>query len=133
MGNDTEIMTNLLEFMLMDTKNGGLMDNYIEIMINLLLFMLMGDKNGLLMANDTEITINLSHDGQAEQFSLAASPDANDPPGQSSRFVSSSAELAEELDHDHGEAQLVATINGKQFRGAVAHDHDHEGHDHDHQ
>lgn len=78
-----------------------------------------------------ELTINLSHDGQAEQFALAASPEAGDPPGQSSRFTSADAELAEELDHEHAEAQLVVTISGKQFRGVVAHEHDHEGHDHD--
>jgi hypothetical protein len=78
----------------------------------------------------TELTVNLSHDGQAEQFSLAASPQSSDPPGQSSRFTSSDAELAEELDHEHAEAQLVVTINAKQFRGTVAHDHDHEEDDH---
>lgn len=80
-----------------------------------------------------EVTVNLSHDGQAEQFSLVASPESSDPPGRSSRYVSSSAELAEELDHNHAEAQLVATINGKQYRGAVAHDHDHSAHNHDHE
>lgn len=79
-----------------------------------------------------ELTINLSHDGQAEQFSLAASPETGDPPGQSSRFVSSDAELAEELDHEGVQAQLVVSVSGKQFRGVIEHDHDHdhEGHDH---
>ncbi|MCO6042729.1 hypothetical protein NG895_02305 [Aeoliella sp. ICT_H6.2] len=78
-----------------------------------------------------ELTINLSHDGQAEQFTLTADPDSGDPQGMASRFVSSDAELAEELDHDHAEAQLVLNIDGKQYRGAVHHDH--EGHDdHDH-
>lgn len=78
----------------------------------------------------TEVVINLTHEGTAEQFELAASPDANDPAGSSSRFVSSEAELGEELDHAHGEATLVVTIEGKQYRGALAHDHDHEGHAH---
>lgn len=77
----------------------------------------------------TELTVNLSHDGQAEQFSLAASPESSDPPGQSSRFASSDAQLAEGLDHEDAQAQLVASINGKQFRGNISHDHDHEGHD----
>lgn len=83
----------------------------------------------------TEVTINLKHDGMGEQFKLAASPDSGDPEGKSSKFVSTEAELSEDLDHEGADAQLVVTIDGKQFRGAVAHDHeghDHEEHDHDH-
>ena len=83
----------------------------------------------------TELTVNLSHDGKAEQFSLTANPEANDPTGQSSRFTSSDAELAEELDHEGVEAQLVVLINGRQLRGKISHDHVHEGHyheEHDH-
>lgn len=79
----------------------------------------------------TELTINLKHDGMGEQFKLAAAPDAGDPEGKSSKFVSTEAELAEDLDHEGAEAQLVVTIEGKQFRGEIAHDHDHEGHAHD--
>lgn len=81
----------------------------------------------------TTVTINLKHDGQGEQFELKATPDTADPAGKSSRFVSSDKELAEDLDHEGNEAQLVLTINGKQFRGALAHSHGeggHEGHDH---
>ena len=77
-----------------------------------------------------ELQINLSHDGKAEQFSLVASPDSGDPAGKASRFVSSDAELAEELDHEGVQAQLVVSIAGKQYRGAIEHDDDHEGHDH---
>ena len=72
--------------------------------------------------------MNLSHDGQAEQFKLMASPAAGDPPGKASRFVSTDAELAEDL--DHAEAQLVVDIGGQQFRGAIKHDDDHDEHDH---
>ena len=80
-----------------------------------------------------EVMINLSHEGQAEQFTLPASPEASDPAGKSSRFTSTDAELANEMDHAHADAQLVVTIAGKQYRGAAAHDHDHEEeHDHDH-
>ena len=69
----------------------------------------------------TELTINLKHDGQAEQFKLAASPDTNDPQGKSSRIVSSDAELDEDLEHEGAEPQLVATVNGKQYRGKIEH------------
>lgn len=76
-----------------------------------------------------EITINVKHDGGGEQFKLAASPDAGDAQGRSSRFVSSDEELAEDLHDGHAEATLVLTIEGKSFRGEIDHDHDH---DHDH-
>lgn len=78
-----------------------------------------------------DITINVKHDGKPEQFKLAASPDATDPQGKSSRFVSTDAELGGHLDEEGAEPKLVLTINGESFRGTIAHDHDHEGHDHE--
>jgi hypothetical protein len=78
----------------------------------------------------TEVVINLTHEGEGEQFKLAASSDSADPAGSSSRFASADPELAEELDHAHGGATLVVTVAGKQYRGELAHDHDHEGHSH---
>ena len=75
----------------------------------------------------TEVTINVKHDGKPEQFKLAASPDANDPQGKSSRFISTDAELGEHLDEEAADPKLVLAINGKSFRGTIAHDHD--GHD----
>ena len=73
----------------------------------------------------TEITINTKHDGRPEQFKLAASPDQNDPPGKSSRFVSSDEELAGHIDEQGADPRLVLTINGKSYRGAIDHDHAH--------
>jgi hypothetical protein len=82
---------------------------------------------------ETKVLVNLTHDGSAEQFELAASPQSTDPSGKSSRFVSTDAELAEDLDLEDVEAKLVITIGGKQYRGDIEHDHDHEGADgHDH-
>lgn len=81
----------------------------------------------------TEVTINLRHEGQAQQFKLAADPDSDDPEGKASKFTSSDASLGEALDRDDSEAHLVVTIDGKQYRGAVVHDHgahEHENHDH---
>jgi hypothetical protein len=72
----------------------------------------------------TELTINLKHDGQAEQFKLAASPIAGDAPGKSSRFVSSDAELLDDLAHERADPQLVVTISGKQYRGKLDHVHE---------
>lgn len=81
--------------------------------------------------DSTEVTINVKHGDKPEQFKLAASPDLNDPQGKSSRFVSNDAELAEHLDEEGTDPKLVVAINGKSFRGTIAHDHDHEGHDHE--
>ncbi len=78
----------------------------------------------------TEVTVNLKHDGNAEQFKLAASPDAADPAGKSSRFVSTDSELGEDLHAEDANATLVVMIKGKSFRGAIKHDDDHAGHDH---
>jgi hypothetical protein len=81
-----------------------------------------------------EIIINLKHDGKGEQFKVAASADTKDPAGKSSRFVSTDAELAEDLDHEDAEPQLAVKINGKQYRGVIKHDHEgheHESHEHD--
>lgn len=71
-----------------------------------------------------EVTINVKHDGKPEQFKLAASPDATDPKGKSSRFVSTDAELGGHLDEEGAEPKLVLSINGKSFRGTIAHDHE---------
>jgi len=76
----------------------------------------------------TELLVNLTHDSAAEQFKLAANPQENDPEGKSSRFVSTDAELVEDLDLEGVEAKLVTTIAGKQYRGDIHHDH--EGHQH---
>jgi len=73
-----------------------------------------------------EITVNVSHDGAAEQFLLAASPQEGDPEGKSSRFVSSGAELGEDLDKEDVKASLVVTIADKQYRGTIAHAHEHD-------
>lgn len=71
----------------------------------------------------SEVTINLTHDGKGSQFKLPAM-DATD--GKTSQFGSSDPALAEGLDAEGAKAQLVITINDKQYRGSVAHDHDHD-------
>jgi hypothetical protein len=76
-----------------------------------------------------DVTINLKHEGRGEQFKLAASPDPSDPAGKASRFVSTEAELAADLDHEGAEPQLVMTVNGKPYRAAIEHHHGHEEHD----
>lgn len=94
-------------------------------------YILDGKVESLVAISASNVTVNLQHDGQGKQFKLAAKPQAQDAQGKSSRFVSSDAELAEELDHEHGSAQLVVTIDGKQYRGDIEHHHGHEGHDHE--
>lgn len=72
-----------------------------------------------------EVSVNLRHDGQAEQFKLAASPAEGDPQGKSSQFASSQKDLAKDLDQSDARGQLVVTIGGKQYRGNIEHGHDH--------
>ena len=74
-----------------------------------------------------ELTVVVTRDGNRESFKLAADPDAGDPAGKSSRFVSADAELAERLDREGGTARLMVRIAGRSYSGDVAHDH--EGHD----
>ncbi len=79
-----------------------------------------------------EATINITHDGTPEQFKLTASPVEGEPAGFSSRFVSSEASLAEELDHEDAAAAFVVTISGTQHRGNIEHHHEDGEHDHEH-
>ena len=73
------------------------------------------------------LTISLVHDGAAEQFELAAQPQANEPAGQSSRFISTDAELVNDLDYTDN-ARLSVKISGKPYSGALSHNH--AGHAH---
>ncbi|MBA2116140.1 hypothetical protein [Bremerella alba] len=70
-----------------------------------------------------EITINVTYDGQGSQFKL---PAVGATGGKAAEFASSDPAFAESLDTEGAEAQLVVTINGKQYRGSVAHDHEHD-------
>ena len=77
-----------------------------------------------------DVTINARHDGKPVQFKLAASPDADDPAGKSSRFITTDEALVRCLDDEAAEPRLVISITGKSYRGIIAHGHDHAGHDH---
>lgn len=68
-----------------------------------------------------EVTINFAVDGKPKQFILLAVPDANDPPGQSSRFELANADLHEALEADNAEGRLNVTINDKEFVGSIEH------------
>lgn len=70
-----------------------------------------------------EVTINLSRKGEAEQFTLPASPDEGDPADKASRFTLKDEHLAEDLDAEGATAKLVITINGKQYVAKIEHDH----------
>lgn len=76
-----------------------------------------------------KLVISLKHDDKVGSFDLAASPDANDPAGQSSRFTSTDPKLDELLDAG-AEGAVVIQIEGKSYTGKIAHDHDHTGHNH---
>jgi hypothetical protein len=98
-------------------------------------YILDGTAAATVAIDATEVTINVSHDGQPEQFVLAASPDTGDAEGKSSRFVSSDAELGTHLDEEGATARLAVTIDGTPYSGAIEHhhDHDHGGGEHGHE
>jgi hypothetical protein len=77
-----------------------------------------------------EVVINVAHNGTAEQFRLAANPDAQDPQGKASRFSSNDAELLADLNAGDAKVELVVNVSGKQYRGSLEHHHDHDGHSH---
>ena len=100
------------------------------------IYVLDGTAKKAVAIEAAELLVNVKHDGKGEQFKLTASPDTSDPAGKSSRFTSSDAELSGDLDDEHATAELVAEVNGKQFRGAIEHHHGHEegahgAHDHE--
>ncbi|TWU39858.1 hypothetical protein Q31b_31730 [Novipirellula aureliae] len=94
------------------------------------IYILNGPATEAVPIDAKEVTINLLHDGTPEQFKLAASADAADPSGKSSRFSLSDAELVGHIDDESAAPKLMVTINGTPYRGELAHDHDHAGHDH---
>lgn len=96
------------------------------------IYILDGSAREMVAIEAVEITLNLSHEGKPEQFKLAAMPTESDPEGRSSRFASADKELMELFhESDHVEGTLVLSIDGKSYRGKLAHSHDdHHGHDH---
>ena len=69
------------------------------------------------------VTIHLVRAGAREAFALPADPDAGDPEGRSSRFVSSDPELAGGLDAEGATAKFLVKIAGRAYAGEIAHDH----------
>lgn len=96
----------------------------------IIVYLLDGAAKNAVAIDAAELLVNVKHDGKGEQFKLASSPDTGDAPGKSSRFVSSDAELAGDLDDEHANAELVVEVNGKSYRGAIEHHHGHEEEDH---
>jgi hypothetical protein len=94
-------------------------------------YILDGSAKSAVPVDATEVTLNVTHEGQPEQFKLAASPDAGDPAGKSSRFTLTNKELLEHLDEAGATAKLALTIDGKSYSGEVEHGHEH-GDEHKH-
>jgi len=94
-------------------------------------YVLDGAAKANVPVDSKEASINITREGLGKQFALASSPVEGEADGKSSRFVSSDAELATELDNPAAAAVFVVTIGGQQFRGMVEHAHEHD-HDHDH-
>ncbi len=94
------------------------------------IYILDGSATKQVATDASELIINVTHDGNPKQFLVAARPDDSDEVGKSSRFVSEDKQLAAHLDEEAASPRLVVKIDGKAYRGEIAHSHDHEGHDH---
>ncbi len=96
---------------------------------DVIVYLLDGSAKTAVAIEAPDVVLNLTHDGESEQFRLTATREATDPEGKASKFVSSDADLVADLKEGHAEVQLVVTVSGTQYRGALEHDHE-EGHDH---
>lgn len=75
------------------------------------------------------LTVSLKHDNAVKTFELAASPQPDDPAGNSSRFATADPLFIQWMNAE-AEGAVVVEINGKSYTGKIAHDHDHAGHNH---
>lgn len=90
------------------------------------LYMLDGSAKKMVPVAEKDLTVNLVVEGKPTQFKIPATPQPDDPSGQSSRFELVDETLCKSLDDPKSKARLVVTIDGKQFSGDMAHgDHDH--------
>jgi len=72
---------------------------------------------------EAQLTFNMVIEKKPVQFKLAASPQDNDPNGQSSRFVSTEEQLLEALDSHEASGRVNVNIQGKSYSGNVEHHH----------
>lgn len=77
----------------------------------------------------TEVKLNTVQSGKATQHVLPALPQAEDPEGTSSRFVTEAPEVAVALSAEGTTVRLSITIDGTAYSGKLEH-HDHAGHKH---
>lgn len=84
---------------------------------------------GSVAIASSEITINLLQGGQPKQYQLIANATETDPAGSSSRFSLANRDLIAAIERSDSEAKLSVKIDGKSYRGSIAHAHDH-AHEH---
>ncbi len=89
------------------------------------IYILDGSAKELVPIAAESIVINTKYDGKPKQFALTAQPGETDPAGESSRFVSDDADLAQHLDKSHADHRLVLKIADRSYNGEIKHSHDH--------
>jgi len=73
-----------------------------------------------------QLTLNVRAAGTAQQFPLAAQPQAADPAGSSSAFAATGKQLCKLLDAKGSSGRLNVEIAGKRYVGRVeSHSHPH--------
>jgi hypothetical protein len=81
------------------------------------------------LIGEPSVTLNLKVGDAPTPLTLAAAPQEGEAEGNSSRFEIAGESVPEAIkDEEDLHGDLVVTIEGKQYRGEISHDH--EGHDH---
>jgi hypothetical protein len=72
-----------------------------------------------------EVVLELKIDGKTGPHAAKPSPQKDDPPGKSSRFIlADDPDIKAKIDDEHElEGHVNVTINGKAYSGAITHEH----------
>jgi hypothetical protein len=92
-------------------------------------YLLGSDAKRAVPVSEPSVTLNLKVGETPTSLTLTAAPQEGEADGKSSRFEIAGESLPEAIkDEEDLHGDLVVTIEGKQFRGEISHDH--AGHDH---
>ncbi len=97
-------------------------------------YILSSDPQKAAPVDAKEVVLELTIDGKTGPHVAKPSPQKDDPPGKSSRFVLvDDPDVKAKIDDEHElEGHVKVAINGKSYSGEITHehgDHDHGNHD----
>lgn len=94
-------------------------------------YLLASDPHKPAPVDAKQVVLELTIDGKTEPHVAKPSPQKDDPPGKSSRFIlANDPDVKAKIDDEHElTGRVKVTINGKAYSGEITHDH---GSHHDH-